>query len=283
MKKYVVFGGFGQLGLALQKEKPEDVLLYPVSRQRISITDYDTVKKYLEFIQPDVVVNAAAYTNVNKAEDEFLEAFNANTQGPAILAELCEEMGIRFIHISTDYVFNGSNSVTADREGYVPYNQTSPLNAYGKTKEIGERWVTGINNQALVIRTSGVYSEFGNNFAKTIYNAAKEGRKEFDVVADQVCCPTYAPDLARVIYEYGHGDAEHILGITHFAGDESISWFNFAKLLTSEFDSVIVSPTETSPQAKPERPKNSSLKTTGFTPSDFREGVAKTLKAINKV
>lgn len=171
---------------------------------------------------------------------------SVNAIGAAVLAELCSGMGIRFIHISTDYVFSGSDGIASYHGGYSPYNFTSPLNVYGKTKEIGERWVTGIDDQAVIIRTSGVYSEFGKNFAKTILSAAKSGQKEFSVVVDQISCPTYAPDLAKVIYEYGHGEFKQGSGVVHFAGDEGISWHEFAKRLTSGFDSVIVSPTETS-------------------------------------
>lgn len=282
MKKYVVFGGFGQLGLALQKEKTEDVQLIPISHQHISITNYNSVKQLLELTKPDVVVNAAAYTNVNKAENEFESAFAVNAQGAAILAEVCNQMGIRFIHISTDYVFSGADNVIADRDGYLPYDHTSPLNVYGETKEIGEHWVAGINDSAVVIRTSGVYSEFGDNFAKTIYNAAKAGRKEFEVVKDQISCPTYAPDLAKAIYEYGHGGCRRKSGITHFAGDESISWFEFANRLTMEFDSVIVSPTEIASTQKPNRPKNSSLMTSDLRPSNLDEGIRRTIVAIEK-
>jgi len=165
---------------------------------------------------------------------------------------------------------------------YSPCDEPRPLNVYGKTKEISERWVTGINDQAIIIRTSGVYSEFGKNFAKTIFLAAQKGQEEFNVVDDQVSCPTYAPDLADAIYKYGHGERQWVLGVTHFAGDEGISWYAFAKRLTSGFDSVIVSPKETSLLEKPQRPRDSRMKTIGLQPSKLNEGIYKTIEILRK-
>jgi len=268
--KYLVFGGYGQLGSALAKYKPEGVQVIQLD-SGADITDYFKVKSIIDEVMPDVVVNCAAYTNVNKAEQEQDKAFSINALGPSILTKLCSDRQIRFIHISSDYVFDGRKSAP-----YNSWDDTNPLNVYGVTKEAGEIFASGHKwYSPLVIRTSWVYSEFGNNFAKTILKRLENGITEFNVVDDQIGTPTYAGHIAEAIFEYyGKGDLFLETGIVHFSGNRALSWYDFTKLLTQDVDSVIVSPTKTVSQV--ERPAYSALASSFGIYSNIEEGILRT-------
>ncbi|HWB27785.1 MAG TPA: dTDP-4-dehydrorhamnose reductase [Chitinophagaceae bacterium] len=190
-------------------------------RDSLDIGDKDKLAAAFQQYHPAYFVNCAAYTAVDKAETEREKSLSINAKSPADIAVLCNEYGTRFIHISTDYVFNG--------EGKAPYNEyepTQPVNYYGETKLLGEKAALANNKDTVIIRTSWVYSRHGHNFVKTMIRLMKE-RPEIKVVSDQVGSPTHAADLAEAIMVI-ITNSEFVPGIYHFSNDGIISWYDFA-------------------------------------------------------
>ncbi|HYF29718.1 MAG TPA: dTDP-4-dehydrorhamnose reductase [Chitinophagaceae bacterium] len=219
----LVTGANGQLGnefRELQTGYPGYAFIF-LSKQELSISNADSVQAAFERYHPQWCVNCAAYTAVDKAETEIDLAMAINAAAAGILAETCAEYGTRFIHISTDYVFNGSSA-----QPYRESDATAPINAYGLSKLRGERLVMQYNPDAIIIRTSWVYSFFGNNFVKTMMRLMKE-KESINVVDDQVGSPTYAADLAQVIMHIITQDAP-ASGIFHYSNEGRISWYEFA-------------------------------------------------------
>lgn len=274
MKRYLVLGAQGQLGQALKKVKPDDVELIRPDRKRSDITNFEQIRNLLIDEMPDAVINCAAYTAVDKAEDNIQAALDVNAYGAANIAKICSDLHVDLIHISTDYVFDGSFLGT---EGA----QTNPLNVYGYSKRFGEELVHAVHPGALIIRTASVYSEFGNNFLKTLLSRYNAGQREFDVVCDHYSCPTYAPDLAEMIFtmlEYGVGAR-----IYHYAGKDYLSWYDFATHIFCEIDATVkVNPISASQyNAKALRPAKSYLETKGFlNPKPVVCGINESLKVL---
>lgn len=229
MKRYLILGGSGQLGQALKKVKHADVeLIYP--SKRVEITNFEQVRDIIVEVMPDAVINCAAYTTVDKAEDNVQLAIDVNAYGAANIAKVCADLFIDMVHISTDYVFDGN---FPGIEGA----KTNPLNVYGYSKLFGEQLVMAVHPTALIIRTASVYSEFGNNFLKSLLSRYNAGQREFEVVCDQFSCPTYAPALADTILtllEYGVGGR-----ILHYAGKDYVSWHTFAEAIFSQVDPTV--------------------------------------------
>lgn len=226
-KTILVTGAYGQLSSemqALSSAYPQyDFLL--VTKEDLPIDNSTAVVKFFEENDIDVCVNCAAYTAVDKAETEVDEAMAVNATATATLATICKEKKILFIHISTDYVFDGN--------GASPYKEdhpVSPVNMYGLSKLKGEELAMELNPATIIIRTSWVYSSFGNNFVKTMLRLMKE-RESLNVVDDQVGCPTYAADLAEAIMQIIEQPAvaKANPGIYHFSDDGVISWYQFAE------------------------------------------------------
>jgi dTDP-4-dehydrorhamnose reductase len=228
LPKILVTGANGQLG----KELKELETVYPqfefifVSRTDLPIHHFEMVRNYFKIYQPDFLINCAAYTAVDRAEQEKDLAMQVNAEAPGVLAAICKENNCHFIHISTDYVFDG----TAD----VPYKEDAPTNpqsVYGLSKLKGEEEVMQFNPGAIIIRTSWVYSEFGKNFVKTMMKLMSE-RTELNVVNDQIGSPTYAADLAATILQIIDNCQSSIekwhSGIYHFSNKGVISWYDFA-------------------------------------------------------
>lgn len=220
---FLVTGANGQLGnefRLLLKEKA----LY-VDRTELDITDKKTV---LDFVRPEkfsAVINCAAYTAVDKAEDDFEAAEKINCFGPENLAL----SGVPLIHVSTDYVFNGQNC-----RPYAETDATAPCSVYGRTKSAGEQAVLKNADTALVIRTAWLYSEFGNNFVKTMRRLGQE-KNSLNVVFDQVGTPTYAKDLAQAIVEILPQLKKGMKGIYHFSNEGVCSWYDFAVAVMKKF------------------------------------------------
>ena len=224
MKKILVTGANGQLGMEfreLSKVITNAEFIF-VSRAEFPIDDQATVSTFFSKHKIDYCINCAAYTAVDKAESEIDQAFSINANAVAHLAKCCAENNAVFIHISTDYVFDGKNN-----EGYFETDTTGPLNVYGKSKLAGELAALEANPQSIIIRTSWVYSSFGNNFVKTMIRLMKE-RESINVVNDQIGKPTYAADLAAVIVRIIFLENGIAPGIYHFANDGIISWHEFA-------------------------------------------------------
>ncbi|MGL5690956.1 MAG: dTDP-4-dehydrorhamnose reductase, partial [Bacteroidales bacterium] len=188
------------------------------------LSSSDSVKDYFEKHTFDVIINCAAYTAVDKAEDDYELCRIINAQAVGYLAKAAQRTGAKFVHVSTDYVFDGKN--------YKPYTETDPIlpvSVYGKTKAEGEAIALGLCEQTLVIRTSWLYSGFGNNFVKTMLRLGQE-RERLNVVADQIGTPTYAADLAQAILQIVHGNL-FVTGIFHFSNEGVCSWYDFTKAI----------------------------------------------------
>jgi dTDP-4-dehydrorhamnose reductase len=221
----LILGGSGQLGLCLQDRMHRLQLDYAApGRDLLDLSNEAALQQIFRQLKPQAVINAAAYTAVDKAETEAELADEINHALPARLARLCAEHAIPLIHISTDYVFDGQSC-----RPYLPADDRNPVSVYGKTKAAGELAVlqSGVNGG--VIRTSWLYSEYGHNFVKTMLRLGAE-RSELKVVADQIGTPTYAGDLADAILSMLYSPGERLCNaeIYHFSNQGVASWYDFA-------------------------------------------------------
>jgi len=261
-KTILVTGANGQLGREMQviaAAYPAYHFLF-VAKETLPIDEVDTVKKYFADHSIDVCVNCAAYTAVDKAETETASAFAINADAVGNLASQCKEHKASFIHISTDYVFDGTAT-----EPYKEDHPVNPVNAYGASKLKGEQLALQNNPDSIIIRTSWVYSSFGNNFVKTMLRLMKE-RESINVVADQQGCPTYAADLAAAIMHIisaGNNSA----GIYNFSNSGIINWHEFAVAIKELSGSnCIVNPIPSSQYPTPaKRPAYSVMDTSKIT------------------
>lgn len=256
MKRILVTGANGQLGKELRdiaSSFPEVDFLF-LSREDLPIHHYELVRNTFDGFKPDYCINCAAYTAVDKAEQEAELAYIVNSESVGILAAVSKIHDCKFIHISTDYVFAGDSPVP-----YKESDATGPVSVYGKSKLAGEKEAITQNPDSIIIRTSWVYSFYGNNFVKTMIRLMKE-RNEISVVSDQIGSPTWAADLALFIMRVIEFP-EWKQGIYHFSNLGEISWYDFAveikKLIQSN---CIVHPIPTSAYPTPaKRPAFSLL------------------------
>jgi len=231
MKNYLpnilITGSDGQLGNALRTHAgARDFHITACSRDNLDITDPASIDQAIKQYTPDFIVNTAAYTAVDTAEKEIDQAVSVNHLGAQHLAQACAAHKIPLIHISTDYVFDG-DKVTP----YLEEDAVNPVNLYGKSKYWGEQAVREYCEQHLILRVSGVFSEFGHNFLKTILRLASE-RKELNIVADQFTCPTYAGNIAAVIYSLIKQPLKS--GIYHYCDNPPVSWHEFATAIIQQ-------------------------------------------------
>lgn len=222
----LITGAGGQLGRELTRSAGAARKLVALDRSALDIGDADAVSAAVAAAKPSVIINAAAYTAVDKAESEPELAHRGNALGAENLARAAREQGARFIHISTDFVFNGDAS-----RPYEPGSPTAPVSEYGRSKLLGERAVQTQMDDALIIRTGWVYSAFGGNFVKTMLRLMAE-RDELGVVADQVGTPTWARGLAGAIW--AAVDRETLSGIYHWSDAGVGSWYDFAVAIAEE-------------------------------------------------
>lgn len=217
----LIVGSQGQLGQSLSITAPEHVQMTCLDYPEIDITNLESVTTVFNKCRPDVVVNAAAYTAVDAAEDNTELAYNVNSSGPAILSKQCLTSRARLIHISTDFIFSGDQT-----EPYLPLDEARPLSVYGKSKLRGEAHVLDtLADTAVIIRTAWLYSIFGNNFVKTMLRLMRT-QDALTVVGDQVGSPTWATSLAHVVWKFIENNATH--GIFHWTDRGAISWYDFA-------------------------------------------------------
>lgn len=220
MEKILITGCNGQLGRAMnQVYKNEDVQLINTDVAELDITKVEEVTAFVNRHQPDVIINCAAHTNVNACESEWDLAYKINAVGPRNLSIAAAGAGAKLVHVSTDYVFDGSA-----KEPYTEFDQPSPLGAYGRTKYAGEEFVKQFAGKFFIVRTAWLYGD-GNNFAKTMLKLS-ETRDEVGVVADQFGSPTSALELARAIKQLVPTEN---YGIFHGTCEGSCSWADFAE------------------------------------------------------
>ena len=256
MKKILVTGANGQLGQCLQKisSQFEEFEFIFTDSETLDITNKEEVNDFFWQNAPDFCINAAAYTAVDLAETDIEKAFLVNADGTENLAEACAENNAQFIHVSTDYVFDGENNLAYTEEDF-----TNPLGVYGASKLAGDELALEVNPCSVILRTSWVYSEFGKNFVKTMLNlfATKE---ELSIVADQFGQPTNANDLAEAIMKIIKSE-KITPGIFNFSNLGRISWFDFAEKIAELSEAKIkLNAIETSQYPTPaKRPKNSVL------------------------
>lgn len=242
--KVLVTGANGQLGEEIQSIASHfsDLKFVFADSKMLDITAYSEVDDFVRNHNIEAIINCAAYTQVDKAEDEPLLAEKVNVIGVSNLVEALKKVRGKLIHISTDYVFNG--------QGFIPYTEqeaTSPIGVYGKTKLKGEEVIIDSDINGIVIRTSWLYSEFGNNFVKTMMRLGKE-KEMIKVISDQIGTPTYAKDLAKACLEIISNN-EHLNkkgSVYHFSNEGVASWYDFADaIMEISNEDCLVLPIET--------------------------------------
>lgn len=232
MKKILLTGVNGQVGHALQK-KLFNYQLVALSREQLDLTDKDAIRHIVQTIQPDLIINPAAYTAVDKAESEPELAYAINATAPQILAEEAAKLNAALIHFSTDYVYDGSK--IAD---YLETDAVNPLSVYGKSKLAGEEAIRAVGLPHLILRTSWVYGAYGKNFLKTIIRLASE-RDSLRIVADQFGAPTSAESIADAVMELlsvWQPQQANQTGVYHFTNQGKTSWHGFSCAIVSEYN-----------------------------------------------
>lgn len=223
--RVLVFGATGQVAKSLLEQADTKVSLIAVGRPENDICDEEKVMRAVDAHEPDVVINAAAYTAVDAAETDEETAYRVNRDGTANIARATSRAGRPLIHYSTDYVYSGDKP-----SPYVETDPTGPASVYGRSKLAGENAVREITSDHVILRTAWVFSPFGGNFVKTMLRLAEQ-RDELNVVDDQLGCPTYAPDIAGVslsiAHAITHGDMSR--GVYHLTNKGETSWSGFAR------------------------------------------------------
>jgi len=265
MRLYVI-GAEGQVARSLREAASAnpDVTIGCGSRPTVDILDPVSVAAAIASFRPDVIVNPAAYTAVDRAEDEPERAFAINRDGAQAVAWIAREHDLPIVHLSTDYVFDGGKA-----SAYLETDDTNPQGVYGRSKCEGEIVVARANPHHVILRTSWVYAPFGNNFVRTMLRLACE-RDRIRVVNDQMGCPTYAPDIAAAIISISRrirNWRDEYAGITNLAGPDAMTWYKFACAIFRQSaarggPSVMVEPITTSEYpTRAVRPVNSRLST----------------------
>jgi dTDP-4-dehydrorhamnose reductase len=252
--KLLVFGSTGQVACELHRLVPEATFL---SRAEADLSDPPSCAAAVHASQADVVINAAAYTAVDRAETDEEAADLVNGEAPAAMARAAADLGIPFLHISTDYVFDGSGT-----RPWQPDDPTAPLGAYGRSKFLGEQGIRTAGGTAVILRTSWVFSAFGSNFVKTIRRLGQT-RDSLNVVADQIGGPTAARDIAATLVEIAHQlqAGKGAPGTYHYAGTPDVSWADFAREIYRQAGlATVVHDIPTSAYPTPaQRPLNSRM------------------------
>lgn len=219
--KVLVTGTNGQLGYDVVKElQKQNIECFGAKRKDFDIVDFEATRNFIINYSPDAVIHCAAYTAVDKAEDEKEQCYLVNSDATKNIARICKKINAKMLYISTDYVFDGT------KEGFYEVDDLpNPINVYGKSKLLGEQAVQKLLEKYFIVRISWVFGEHGNNFVKTMLKLGKE-RKEINVVSDQYGSPTYTADLAPLLVEMIKTDC---YGIYHATNEGVCSWAEFAE------------------------------------------------------
>lgn len=285
--RVMITGAQGQIGQALLRDTPLGFEVHGLARASLDIAHEDAVRATVARIQPDAILNAAAYTAVDRAESEAVPCHNVNEHGAGFLATSARECGARLVHISTDFVFDGTASIP-----YSPDSVPRPINVYGESKWRGEQAVLGIlGDRAVILRTAWVYSARGNNFVCKMLRLMRE-QGEVNVVADQFGTPTAAHSVARALWELVR--RTDLGGIHHWTDAGVASWYDFAVAIAEEASAlellpadVVVRPIRTEDFPTPARrprfgvlDKRSTSIALGLQPRHWRDNLRETLKEI---
>ena len=285
--KIFILGAGGQLGRCLQdKFSKKEFEIFSFTSSQLNIEETQALKKLLLKHEPKFLINAAAYTEVDRAESRPEIANSINHLAVSKIAYICKEMNIKLFHYSTDYVFDGNNI-----KPYLENDETNPETIYGLTKLKGENSIISSGCSYLIIRTAWVFSEYGKNFFKTMLQLSQK-KDEISIVNDQNGCPTYAQDLAQATVDIIKQEKLYSKnGIYHFTGDNPCTWFEFAKEIFSQLDDIgLKTPKElkavpsTSFKTKAKRPKYSVLSNKkinsdfGIKPSNWQRGIKEVIQ-----
>ena len=262
--KVLVTGANGQLGYDVVKElQKQNIECCGATRQDFDIVDFEVTEKFITNYMPDAVIHCAAYTAVDKAEDEQGLCYLVNASATENIAEICKQINAKMLYISTDYVFDGT------KDGFYEVDdKPNPINVYGKTKLLGEQAVQRLLDKYFIVRISWVFGEHGNNFVKTMLKLGKE-RKELNVVADQYGSPTYTADLAPLLVKMIKTDK---YGIYHATNEGVCTWAEFAeeifKITKLDVKANHIPATDYPTRAK--RPMNSKLSKNNLKANEFK-------------
>ncbi|MFH7320729.1 dTDP-4-dehydrorhamnose reductase [Desulfurivibrio sp. D14AmB] len=286
--KVLITGAGGQAGSELRKTAPPRFELHCLTRQQLDISDQVAVNQALAAIEPELIINAAAYTAVDQAEAEAKLAYAVNATGAGNLARAAAAAKARLLHISTDFVFAGDQATP-----YRPNAPTGPLNIYGQSKLAGEMEVRGASNgQALIIRTGWLYGAQGHNFVKTMLRLLAQ-RSELGVVCDQIGTPTWARTLARALW--AAAERPELQGIYHWSDAGVASWYDFAVAIREEGEQLgllaptsgAVKPINSAAYPTPARrppcsvlDKTASWQDFGLPPRHWRDGLRAMLREL---
>lgn len=284
--KVLIVGATGQLGRALVRSVPEQVEVLAWDRAQLDLLETNTIAARVQSVRPAVLINASAYTAVDLAESHQQEAYAVNADGVGALAAACAAQGTKLVHVSTDFVFDGSCS-----RPYRPIDTTAPLGVYGASKVAGEQRIAAqLNLDWCVVRTAWVYSSAGKNFMLTMLRLFKE-RPVVRVVADQIGTPTSADSLARCVWRAATSEAR---GILHFTDAGAASWYDFAVAIYEEAralglvsNAVDIQPIRTSEYPTPARRPGYSVldvsatsETLGLKPVHWRTSLREVLREV---
>ena len=283
--KVLVTGSNGQVGYCLvQQLRQQNADFLALDRDQLDITQRKAVCQTVSDYCPDIIINAAAHTAVDKAESEAEQAFAINRDGAAYLAEAAQQIGAAMLHISTDYVFDGQAT-----QPYTETDATAPQGVYGQSKLAGEQAVLAACSRSIILRTAWVFGEHGHNFVKTMLRLGRE-RDSLGIVSDQHGAPTYAGDIAAALLHIAH----HITqgkpteyGIYHFSGKPYVSWYQFAEAIfqQAQQQGILANTPQLLAIATPDyptpakRPANSCLQLDkiqqafGISPSDWQQAL----------
>lgn len=260
--RLLVFGKTGQIAKELSRHCPSDIAVRHLDRAEADLSDPGMCRDAVLAADADAVINLAAYTLVDQAEVDEKAATIINAEAPGVVAEACAEVGIPLLHMSTDYVFDGSGS-----NPFAPNHMTSPLSAYGRSKLAGEEAIRASGARHLILRTSWVFSAHGQNFLTTM-QALGKSHDVINVVADQIGGPTPAQDIAKALFVAARAMVDgHKGGTHHFAGLPDTSWADFARVIMKEADLTyeVRDIASSEYQGTVIRPLNSRLDCTSFT------------------
>lgn len=267
----IITGKDGQLGFELcqiQNQYSNQFDFLFTNRNDLDLMNEASIENFIQQHQPKYFINCAAYTAVDKAETEKDIAYAINAIAPAIIAKTCAAINCQFIHISTDYIFDGEK-----KSPYLPSDEINPLNIYGVSKALGEKLAIENNPQSIIIRTSWVYSSHGKNFVKTMLKLMNE-RDEINVVDDQIGCPTNAADFAdaiiQIVLKLNNDSTFKHSNIYHYSNTGNISWFQLAQAIQEIANlNCKVNPIPSAAYPTPAKRSNYSVMDTSYIAHDF--------------